>query len=301
MGTFISLFCTLSLAHSHAHAHMHTFTHMHSLLTRRQPHPLQLQLMSSTMQRTGTRTSSHVSGLDRLGMQSGESNVRVSMCQRYHMQVIHTVLITWTLPENADCTSATASTPTIFAIVNIITDYEQQCTQFAGQAYQQNSKESCQPRQYRNPAQLSLAPCRALLLASTLHANVITSVYENGGRKVVSPLHETSVRAVKKTMPRTHTCKVKKASLWLSSGKATKQEKPRNVEVSIFVLLALGIIPSASIAHTIFKTFIQKWVISPSDVKKVELFYISFNSHHNFPLHYHNTALGWPFNTFHKR
>ena len=92
MGRFISLFCTLSLTHSHAHAHTHTFTHMRSLLTRRQPHPLQLQLMSSTMQRTGTRTSSLVSGLDRLGMHTGEGAVRVSMCQRYHMHVIHTVV-----------------------------------------------------------------------------------------------------------------------------------------------------------------------------------------------------------------
>ena len=277
---------------------------MRSLLKRRQPHPLQLQLMSSTMQRTGTRTSSLVSGLvdcvRRVVKALWESQcVRGIICRVYILYWLQELLKkTQTVLGRP---RVSASTCSIYAIMNIITDYEQQCAQFAGQAYRQHGKESCQPRRYRNPALLSLARCRPLLPASILHANVITSVYENGGRKVVSPLHETSVRAVKKTKARLHTCKVKKASLWLSSRKATKQETPRNVEISIFILLVLDIIPSASIARTIFKTFIQKWVISPSDVKKVELFYISFNSHHNFPLHYHNTALGWPFNTFHKR
>ena len=38
------------------------------------------------MQRTGTRTSSHVSGVDRLGVHSAGGNVRVPMCQRCHVQ-----------------------------------------------------------------------------------------------------------------------------------------------------------------------------------------------------------------------
>ena len=38
------------------------------------------------MQRTDTRTSSLVSGLDRLGMHIGGGNARIPMCQRCHVQ-----------------------------------------------------------------------------------------------------------------------------------------------------------------------------------------------------------------------
>ena len=116
----------------------------------------------------------------------------------------------------------------------------------------------------------------------------------------MGPLHETSVRVVKKAKAHTHTCKAKKASLWLSSGEATHQTgEAKNVEVSTFVLLALNdILTSASIARTISETFIQssqKYMISPSDVKKVELSQDSpFRSIHttisHFTLSQHGTG-----------
>ena len=109
-----------------------------------------------------------------------------------------------------------------------------------------------------------------------LHFYMLTSwcQYIKMWAGIVGPLHETSARAVKKTNAHMHVRKLKKASLWLSSGEATKPGKPRNVEISIFVLLALNILPSASIARTISRIFIQssqKWVISPSDMKKAKL------------------------------
>ena len=60
----ISLFCTLSFIHTRMCTYTYIYSHAFSLLTRRRPHPLQLQLLSSIMQRTGTRTSSLVSDLN---------------------------------------------------------------------------------------------------------------------------------------------------------------------------------------------------------------------------------------------